>query len=269
MPQRDAHTTGQLGLNAARQYAEFFVPALFETWAGPGCDRALSGGARKLLDVACGTGVVGAEASRRLGPDAVEGVDCNEGMLAVAAEQSPGPTWTHADVHCLPHEDASFDAVVCQFGLMFFEDRAAAMREMWRVVRPGGRLVIAVWSRLEDTPGYAAMVDLLTRTFGAEVGDALRPPFCLGQEAKLHQVFSNANLEPTSIETITKRARFESLDAWIRCDVRGWTLADVLDEADERRLRRQAEHELQQFVTSDGRVEFDSPAHIAVFDAPG
>jgi len=268
MPGKDVHESGQLGLDAARQYADFFVPALFETWAGACCDRALRGGARNLLDVACGTGIVAVEAARRLGPAAVEGVDCNLGMLTLATQRNPGLTWTHANVHQLPHDDASFDAVVCQFGLMFFEDRAAAMREMWRVVRPGGRLVIAVWSRLEQSPGYAAMVELLSQAFGEAVGDALRPPFCLGDEAELRTVFSDAGLEPSSFESITKAARFDSLDAWIHCDVRGWTLADVLDEADERRLRREAKGALKRFVTADGHVEFASPARIAVFVAP-
>jgi ubiquinone/menaquinone biosynthesis C-methylase UbiE len=101
-----------------------------------------------VLDVACGTGVVAREAARRVGPaGAVAGLDRNEGMLAVARRMAPGIAWRHGLAEALPFPDGAFDAVICQFGLMFFEDRGKALGEMWRALRPGGRLAVAVGMR--------------------------------------------------------------------------------------------------------------------------
>ena len=89
-------------------------------------------------------------------------------------------TWRHGRAEELPFDDHTFDAVISQFGLMFFEDRQAAIREMFRVLRPGGRLAVAVWDSLENTPGYLAVTELLQRLFGAEAADALARSLCAG-----------------------------------------------------------------------------------------
>ena len=111
-------------------------------------------------------------ASDRAGPGAVVGLDVNAGMLAVATRKAPEIDWRRGRAEALPFDDESFGRVVSQFGLMFFEDRAAAIREMLRVVRRGGRVAIAVWASLAATPGYAAVAGLLERLFGEPVADA-------------------------------------------------------------------------------------------------
>src|SRR5262245_11415845 len=85
---------------------------------------------------------------------AVVGLDIDAGMLAVARAQRPDLDWRQGSANALPFADASFAAVVSQFGLMFFPDQVGAIREMWRVLKPGGRLVVAVWASLEETPAY-------------------------------------------------------------------------------------------------------------------
>jgi ubiquinone/menaquinone biosynthesis C-methylase UbiE len=176
----DSHTC-QVTRSAAEVYEEFFVPALFLEWAPRVADAAQIAPGQKVLDVACGTGVLAREAARRVGPGgAVTGLDRNEGMLAVARRKSPHIDWQLGMAEALGFADGTMDAVVSQFGLMFFEDRRAALREMWRVARPGGRIAVAVWAALESAPGYAAMTDLLQRLFGDRIADALRAPFTLG-----------------------------------------------------------------------------------------
>jgi SAM-dependent methyltransferase len=137
-----------------------------------------------------------------------------------------------------------------------------ALREMARVLKPGGRLVVATWDSLERTPGYRAMVGLLRRLFGAEIAGALRAPFVLGEPDELRDLFKMAGVAAPKIETITGEARFPSLNAWVRIDVRGWTLADVLDDAQYAQLQKAAQCDLWQFQQPDGSVVFDSPAHI-------
>jgi SAM-dependent methyltransferase len=177
----DASQQGQVTRSAADIYEEFFVPALFAAWPGPVADAAGIGPGQKVLDVACGTGVLAREAASRVRPGGtVTGLDRNDGMLAVARRKAPEIEWRQGEAEALPFPDGRFDAVVSQFGLMFFEDRVLALAEMWRVLGPGGRLAVAVWDALERTPGYAAMTALLQRLFGARIADALRAPYCLG-----------------------------------------------------------------------------------------
>src|SRR5690606_2452783 len=149
-------------------YEEFFVPALFGEWAPRTSDALAPRADANCLDVGCGTGVLCRELAARLSPSQVTGLDRNEGMLAVARTLCPGVDLRLAHAEDLPFADASFGAVGCQFALMFL-DRAQALREMWRVLAPGGRLAVTVWGPLELTPGYASMVALLDRSFGAEI----------------------------------------------------------------------------------------------------
>jgi ubiquinone/menaquinone biosynthesis C-methylase UbiE len=261
---------GQVTRTAAEVYEEFFVPALFRQWAPRVADAAGLEPGQKVLDVACGTGVLAREAVRRVGPSgAVTGLDRNEGMLAVARREVPSLEWQPGRAEALPFADGTFDAVVCQFGLMFFEDRVAALEEMWRVLRPrGGRLALAVWDALDRSPGYAAMTGLLRRLFGDRIANEMRAPFALGDPAILRSLFAQAGIPEVEVRTLDGTARYPSLEAWVRTDVKGWTLADLIDDAQYRMLLEEAGMELSPYVQGDGTVVFRSPAHIAIATKP-
>lgn len=256
-----AHARGHVNDSAARVYDELFVPALFERWPAPILDTAAVRSGQRILDVACGTGVLAKAASAR-GAHAV-GIDLNPGMLAVAREHE-GIRWVEGPAESLPFEDQSFDAVVSQFGLMFFADPKAALREMRRVLRPGGRMVVAVWASLAKTPGYAAMAALVARLFGEDAAESLRAPYALGDGAALRALF--ADVGAAHIEERAGVARFPSLDRWVHVDIRGWTLADVIDDAGFEELLSAAQDELASFVQPDGSVEFAAPALIALHE---
>lgn len=261
-------SAGQVNRDAACVYEEFFVPALFAEWAPKvaGALEPIAPGV--VLDVACGTGVLGRELARRLGPARVCGVDCNEGMLAVARRMAPDVDWRVARAEELPFESGRCAAVGSQFGLMFFEDRARALSEMWRVLEAGGKLAVAVWGALGDTPGYAAMVELLHSLFGEQIASELRAPFCLGDASILGELFEGAGIAAPSIETATGTAKFPSIEAWVSTDVRGWTLADRIDDQEFALLKREASRALANFALEDGSVEFPSPAYIVSAQKP-
>lgn len=260
--ERDAMESGQLTKTAAEVYQEIFVPALFGEWAPRLCDALSVGADRRVLDVACGTGCLAREAARR--GASVTGLDCNAGMLAVARQLDDAVDWREGTAEALPFEDTSFDAAACQFGLMFFDDRVKALRQMWRVTKPGGRMAVAVWDSLDRTPGYAAMVGLLQRLFGEKIAAGLRAPFVLGEPADLRDLFETAGIPAPRIETIVGSARFPSIEDWVCTDVKGWTLADAIDEAQYAELQAAAQEDLQRFRQPDGTVAFDSPAHFAI-----
>lgn len=162
---------------AAQAYADLFVPAEFQEWAPRVVAAARLGPGDRVLDLACGTGVLARESMRAVAPGGrVSGLDLDRGMLAVAARESHAVAWCRASAQSLPYRNDSFDAVVSQFGVMFFPDRRGALREMWRVLVPGGRAAIAVWDTLERTPAYAAFVNVLDRILGVRAADALRAP---------------------------------------------------------------------------------------------
>src|SRR5262245_28186220 len=181
------------GRSPAEVYGEFFVPALFRQWGRIVADMARVGPGQRALDVACGTGVLARAMAEHAGPDgAVTGLDPNEEMLAVARGKSTRIEWKQGRAEALPFADASFDRVASQFGLMFFADQAAGLREMMRALRPGGRLAVAVWDALDHSPGYAVLAELLQRLFGAAVAEAFRAPFVLGERTALGSLCEEA-----------------------------------------------------------------------------
>jgi ubiquinone/menaquinone biosynthesis C-methylase UbiE len=255
--------TGQVTSSAAEFYDEFFVPAIFGEWAPRVVAAANLRPGMRVVDVACGTGVLTLAAADAVTPggEAV-GVDLNPGMLAVARRKAPDIAWHQGAAESLSFGDGSFDAAVSQFGVMFFTDREAALREMWRVLRPRGRLVVTLWGSLEDTPGYAGMTRLLARLFGDSIADLLRAPYSLGDPHTLRALLVDAGISEPRVDLVSGMARFSSIRAWVECDVRGWTLAHKLDDAQFERLVSEAEEELSRFVAPDGSVAFPHPALI-------
>jgi ubiquinone/menaquinone biosynthesis C-methylase UbiE len=254
---------GQVNRSAAEVYEEFFVPALFREWAPRVAAAAGIRPGDKVLDVACGTGVLAREAARRAAPGGeVMGLDRNPGMLDVARRQAPEIAWREGLAEALPYGAGAFDAVVSQFGLMFFDERTRALQEMLRVLKPGGRLAVAVWDRLETSPGYAAMAALLQRLFGERTAAALQAPFALGDQGELRSLFAAAGMPDVRITTEQGTARFPSLESWVHTDVKGWTLADLIDDAQYQQLLGAAQTGLKRFARPDGTVAFVAPAHI-------
>lgn len=261
--------TGQVTSTAAEVYDEFFLPALFRAWAPQLVAAAGLSPGMRVLDVACGTGVLTIEAAEAVSPSgAAVGLDLNSGMLAVARRKAPEIDWREAPAEALPFASGEFDAVLSQFGLMFFEDRHATIREMWRVLRPGGALVTAVWDSLAKTPGYSAVTALLERLFGDEIADLARAPYVLGDAELLADLFVDAGVETPQVSHVAGEAWFPSIRSWMHTDVRGWTLSDELDDRQFERLVREAKKELRHFVTPEGSVRFAHPALIATARKP-
>ena len=265
-------TALQAQIDAATAYEEFFVPALFQEWAPRVVAAAQLQPGQRALDVACGTGVLAREAASCMAASgSVAGLDPNPGMLTVARRLAPGVEWTTGTAEALPYPDRTFDAVVSQFGLMFFADRCQALREMLRVLAPGGRLAVAVWDSLDNTPAYASEVELLERVAGQRAADALRAPFVLGDRKELATLFASAGADAAAITTYHGTATFPSVRTMVEADLRGWlpVMGVVLPEDQIQRVLEEAEHTLGRYVTAEGKVEFDSPAHIVTAQNAG
>jgi ubiquinone/menaquinone biosynthesis C-methylase UbiE len=248
----------------AQVYEEFFVPALFQQWGRIIADMAGVAPGQRVLDVACGTGVLACAAAERVGPGgAVTGLDLNDEMLAIARGKSARIEWKNGRAESLPFADASFDRVASQFGLMFFEDRAAGLGEMMRVLRPGGRMAVAVCDALDHSPGYAVLAELLQRLFGATVGDAFRAPFALGERKHLLLLCESAGIRDAQVARANGTVRFKSTEQLVATErACVWTLGGLLDNLQFDQLLEEAEESLQPFVTADGTVAFEMPTLV-------
>lgn len=188
--------TATFGTNAAENYQKYFVPVIGHPCA---LDLIEAAGLRKgelVLDVACGTGTVARLAAERVGTTgSVSALDVNAGMLAVARSlPSQVPIkWYETAAESIPLPDQSFDVVFCGIGLQFFADRAAALREMHRVLKPGGRVCIS-------TPMPNALFDVLDRGVARHVSEEA--------SAFVHAVFSLH--DPRQLEALLTEAGFAS-----------------------------------------------------------
>ncbi|MDX1501508.1 MAG: methyltransferase domain-containing protein [Thermoanaerobaculia bacterium] len=258
-------------VEAAEAYESLHVPALFREWAPRVLAAAAVGTGDRVLDVACGTGVLARRAAALVGPAGrVAAIDPGPGMLAVAARLEPSVDWRQGVAEALPFDDRSFDAVVSQFGMMFFSDRREAVREMLRVLVPGGRLAVAVWDRLEVSEAYPVEVELLERLAGREAADALRAPFALGDREELAELLQAAGATSVAVASSSGTARFPSVRTMVEADLRGWlpVMGVVLEEAVIERVLREAEVALSEYVTPEGRVAFPAPAHVVTGRRP-
>ena len=198
----------QIAGNAAETYEHALVPAVFAPWAPLVVALADPRPGDSVLDIACGTGEVTRLAAQQVGRTGkVIGLDLNPGMLAIAASLTPTDpptnapiTWLEASATNMPLPDAAYDIAYCQLGLQFFPDRSAAMREMYRVLVPGGRLGLMVWQGIQYSPGFGALAAALARHISSEAAGIMRAPFALAEPEELRAVaaggFRDITIQP-------------------------------------------------------------------------
>ena len=252
-------------IEAGRGYESLFVPALFEAWTKHLIDGANVGNGSHVLDVACGTGVLARSALARVGSDGrVVGADPAPGMIAAAKEIEPAIDWVLCSAEALDADDEAFDSVVSQFGMMFFEDRSKSAEEMFRVLKPGGSLAIAVWQSVEHNPAYADVISVLEEHVGTAAADALRLPYCLGNADDVTAALKNGGFGDVTVEAVTETATFPSSRQMVEAELRGWLplfdiflsedeIAEVLVASDER---------LGKYAGPAGEAVFPTSAHI-------
>ena len=196
-------------------YERYLVPTIFSPWAVLLVDIAAPQLGERVLDVACGTGIVARLIAARVGPGGkVVGLDSSPAMLAVARSVSPisgaAVEWSEASALAIPFPEATFNLVLCQQGLQFFPDRPAALREVHRVLVPDGRLVLSVWRAIQYSPGFASLAEALARHVSSEAGKAMQTPFSLGEVDELRTLVVAAGFRDVTIRPAVKSLRFPS-----------------------------------------------------------
>jgi SAM-dependent methyltransferase len=247
--------TFHLTLEQAHVYEDVFVPALFAQWVPTLLDHAGVTTGQRVLDVACGTGVVTRHAAELVGPaGAVSGVDLNPAMVQVAREGAPAIDWRVGDAGDLPYEDAAFDAAVCQSALFFFADPAQAVREMARVVRTGGVVALQTYAGLDEQPAYGPFVAAVARLAGDDARTLLGTYWSQGDLGALTSLLEAAGLEPTTADSTLGQVRFPSLDAFVHTEIQATPLASRIDQATLQAILGESRRALAGLEQPDGSV---------------
>lgn len=195
-------------------YEQYLGSMLFQPYAEDLAARLADMSQGKILETAAGTGIVTRVLSRTL-PKNVEVIatDLNQAMLDLAANNldAPNVTWRQADAQALPFADESFDAVICQFGVMFFPDKSVAYREALRVLKPGGRFLFSVWDRLDANPVSKIVSDAAGALFADDPPKFIeRVPFGYFDRDTIRRGLQDAGFGRIEIDMVEKTGQAPS-----------------------------------------------------------
>ena len=189
-------------------YDRYLGPVLFQTYAEELAARVEVGRGGSVLELACGTGILTRVLRDRLSADAAfTATDLNEGMLHVARAKFSGDEavrWSVADASSLPFGDGLFDAVVCQFALMFVPEKLVAAREVCRVLKPGGVFLFNVWGPLERNPLARIVRETVEGFFEQDPPTFYRVPFSYHDQAEIRRMLETAGFREITLEVVEK-----------------------------------------------------------------
>jgi SAM-dependent methyltransferase len=257
----------QVTLEAARLYERIAVRYLLGPWAPSLVEAARLAAGERVVDVACGTGVVTRIAAQRVGPRGrVTGVDLNAGMISVARTLPAGDgaliEWLEGSALALPLPDASADAVLCQQGLQFFPDKALALREMRRVVRRGGRLALSVWSAVG--PYHSAVGEALTRL----VDETTAASFCASRKVpgkdELERLAATAGWSEVKVSVRRLNIHVPAVQRFVLEHLAGTPVAAAIAAADaetRKNIGASVKRAMERFADGDG-VTYPEETHV-------
>ena len=189
-------------------YEQYLGPLLFQPYAEDMASRLHDVAQGRILETAAGTGIVTRAMVKTLPPRVeILATDLNQAMLDLAATrlQAPNLKWQQADAQSLPFEDAGFDVVVCQFGVMFFPDKQAAYREALRMLKPGGRFQFSAWNSLEHNPVSRIVAETAAGLFPNDPPRFFeRVPFGYSDPDRLRGELQQAGFGSVEIEIVEK-----------------------------------------------------------------
>jgi len=224
------------GSNAAENYENYFVPAIGAPVATDLIQVAALNSGERVLDVGCGTGVVTRLAAERTG-SRVAGLDLNPGMLAVARSVTPAEMsidWHEASAETIPLPDEDFDVVLCQMTLQFVPDKPAAVREMHRVLVPGGRLVLNSPGQMQAI--FSIMEGALARHLSPEASGFLKAVFSMHDPGEVRDLLTAEGFRDVGVQTKTVPLRLPPPGEFLWQYLHSTPLAENVRQMDDDRL---------------------------------
>lgn len=226
----------QLEGNGPEANEKYLVPALFAPWAVKLVQLAGLKPGERVLDIACGTGIVARLAVQYVGDTGkIVGLDSNPQMLNVArqssADLSMSIEWHEGSATDIEFPEAHFSVVFCQEGLMYFAE-PQAVQEMFRMLIPGGRLIVSVWRDIQYSPGYVVLVEALERHVSSDAAAIMKMPFSLGDIERVRKLILGAGFRDLHIHFDVDMVRFPSSEEFIRRQAAGSPLAGPVSQVD-------------------------------------
>lgn len=258
-------------------YNDYLVPLIFEDYAADLVSRLTSRHLwhplTRVLEIAAGTGVVTRTLAARLPENvSITATDLNQAMLDLASGVGTARPveWRQADAMQLPFDDATFDAVVCQFGVMFFPDKAKAFSEARRVLKPGGVFVFNAWDRIEENEFTEAVSVALASLFPADPPRFLaRTPHGYHHRAAINRdLRSGGFAKPAQIDTVTARSRAASARIPAIAFCQGTPLRSEIESRDKSSLAEATDAAEEAVAQRFGRGAVDGKiqAHVVMVE---
>jgi len=250
-------------------YDRHLGPMLFEPYALDMAERVARLAPKRILEIAAGTGIVTRALARALPTVPIMATDLNQPMLdhASAHISAHTITWRQADAQALPFDEAEFDVVVCQFGVMFFPDKAKAYGEARRVLAPGGHFLFSVWDRIEENE----IADLISRAVAAlfpkdPPAFLARTPHGYHDLAAISDTLKRGGFSAVRGETVPKRGRAPSPRDPAIGFCQGSPLRSEIEARDKSRLEEATDAAAEAVAQRLGRGPIDGKiqAHVVV-----
>jgi SAM-dependent methyltransferase len=256
-------------VSAMSVYDDILVPRLFDPWARLLIDRLALEHGEAVLDVACGPGTVTRIAAERVGAGGrVTGCDLSGAMLAVAEAKPPVSAgapinYVQASAERLPCKDAAVDVVTCQQGLQFFVDREAAVAEMHRALRPGGRVGITVWAEIDGSPAFAALADAIAAVAGTDLAARYRGgPWGFPDADHLGALLEDAGLQGVDVSTHALSVIFEGGPSQLVATLAATPLATDVERLSAEQKQGLVDHVAR--TAGAGAIESQLEANVAL-----
>lgn len=203
-------------------YDQYFGPALFTPWAERLVQQARPDSGQRILDLACGPGIVTEVLATAIAGDgSIAAVDISPAMLDVARHKDlDSVTWTEGSADSIPFSSNEFDMAYCAHGFQYFPDPVNSATEIHRVLKPGGQLAISVWASADDHPLYRAVFQSVSDRLNVPFEDVARP-FSFGDPSRLETVLNSAGFRDVRTFSESMEAVFSSPESWLRLTVQG------------------------------------------------
>jgi SAM-dependent methyltransferase len=257
------HFTPEISDELVTMHEQYLVPAIYAQWANRVAEIAEIDLGQHVLDVACGTGTLARAVQLETGlTGKIIGLDSNEKMLASAQAHSRGIEWQLGDATAMPFDKNRFDRVMCQFALMFIVNRVAVIKEMLRVCKPDGLVVLATWGSLHQGGAYAALIKLAKRYLGSQAALKLSAPWALGKPGVMDALLLTSGVNEYECHQRVGQASYPSLRAFIEVHLRLAGEFDNLNEQSLEEIFSAADKELHPFLAPGGQLVAQLNANI-------
>lgn len=259
----EPHFTPEITDDFVKMHEDILVPAIYAQWAHRVAEIAEIDLGHNILDVACGTGTLARAALLEAGlTGKVTGLDASEKMLESARQHSRKIEWQHGDAEALPFQKNQFDRVMCQFSLMFIANRVGAIKEMLRVCKSDGLIVLAIWAPIEHSKAYCALNRLVHQFAGAHAAFKLSSPWKLGAPGVMDALLLSSGVNEYECHQRVGLVRFPSIAAFIETHLRMVGEFHKLDEETCHNMLSAADTDLREFLVPGGQLVAQLNANI-------